>query len=463
MRVLKRVTPTPEQLKIITIDPSGIILIRGAAGSGKTTTALLRLKHLTKYWSLHHRRVAGGENVRILVLTYNRTLRGYVEALAAEQVELDGVILEVRTFAGWARSLLGDPWINDNTSGMIGGLGQKLPLQRDFLINEVAYALGRFMPEDIEQYLDTLRVGRGVSPRVEKPLRHRIVEEVIRPYWGWKQRERIWDWNDLAVALARKKLSAYDVIIVDEAQDFSANQMRAVLNHLAPEHSLTLVLDAAQRIYPNAFRWREVNIAVTNTNTFRLAQNYRNTIEIAQFAAPLLAGLELTDDGTVPDFRATERHGPTPVVITGRYRDQLTFAIQYIRDNVDLENESVAFLHLKGHGWFDATRTALQEAGLPFAEITQNSEWPKGGENIALSTMHSAKGLEFDHVIIIGFNGELTPHGQEVGDDDLEKLRRLTAMAFGRARKSILLGYKPDDRSALINLLDPNSYSAIAV
>lgn len=43
MKTLPPVTPTPEQLAIISNPIAGGQLIRGAAGSGKTTTALLML------------------------------------------------------------------------------------------------------------------------------------------------------------------------------------------------------------------------------------------------------------------------------------------------------------------------------------------------------------------------------------------------------------------------------------
>ena len=462
MRVLERVIPTPEQLKIITINPSGIVLIRGAAGSGKTTTALLRLKHLSRYWSLHKSRDPFADSVKMLVLTYNRTLRGYVEALAEAQVNLEGVDLEVRTFSAWALHLLGGRQVVDQNqaNGFLRRVAQQLPTNSDFLLNEVQYVLGRFLPEELDSYLDARRTGRGVSPRVDRALRTRILTEVIRPYALWKEQREELDWNDIAVTLGRNQLAEYDVVIIDEAQDFSANQMRAVLKQLANDHSLTLVLDAAQRIYANAFQWREVNITVTNTNTFTLRVNYRNTVEIAQFATPLLEGLDLTDDGTVPDFRASDRHGPKPLVLRGRFNNQLKAAIDYVRTEVDLATESVAFLHLKGGGWFDTIKEGLRDAGLEFVEISRNGDWPVGPENVALSTLHSAKGLEFDHVVLIGFNGQLTPHGSEEGDTDLETLRRLLAMAVGRARKSIVLGYKPEDASALVRFLEPTTYQA---
>ena len=77
--------------------------------------------------------------------------------------------------------------------------------------------------------------------------------------------------------------------------------------------------------------------------------------------------------------------------------------------------------------------------GLAYVEMTRRSEWPKGPEQIALSTMHSVKGLEFDHVIMVGLNAETMPHGAEPGDSERDAHLRLMAMAAGRARRTCLL------------------------
>jgi hypothetical protein len=85
MRPLLIVEPTPEQLAIISRNRPGIEVIRGAAGSGKTTTALLRLRALTAMFVSRKMRLQSENRVRILVLTYNRTLRGYIKVLARDQ------------------------------------------------------------------------------------------------------------------------------------------------------------------------------------------------------------------------------------------------------------------------------------------------------------------------------------------------------------------------------------------
>ena len=107
MRILPPVPPTPEQLKILADDKPGFVLIRGAAGSGKTTTALLRLRQLCSSWVARRERLGLVEPVRVLVLTYNRTLEGYISELARQQVVgHPGLQLEVRTFGKWALGLV---------------------------------------------------------------------------------------------------------------------------------------------------------------------------------------------------------------------------------------------------------------------------------------------------------------------------------------------------------------------
>ncbi len=432
MRVLADVRPTPEQLAIVSRNRPGTEVIRGAAGSGKTTTALLRLRSLIGMFVNRKRRQEVVEPVRVLVLTYNRTLRGYIEALARQQaLETQGLELEISTFGKWAWGILGKPkMISDRVRAWeIRTLGETIGLANDFLVEEVDYVIGRFLPENIADYVTTRRHGRGATPRVDQAIRQRILNEVIEPYRTWKEAKRISDWNDLAVALSETQFTPlYDIIIADETQDFSANEIRAIKNQLQPVHSLTLVIDSAQRIYPRGFTWQEAGVTVRPENSRRLERNYRNTVEIARFAMPLIQGIPVDDDGTIPDFSKCERHGPVPIVLQGKFSAQVRYVVQYLRRTADLNNESVAILHPLGGKWFDYTREALRRACLGFAEITRQSEWPSGPENIALSTLHSAKGLEFDHVIIIGLNAEITPHGGEEEDDRLANLRRLLVL-----------------------------------
>lgn len=110
---------------------------------------------------------------------------------------------------------------------------------------------------------------------------------------------------------------------------------------------------------------------------------------------------------------------------------------------------------------------ALRRAGYPFVSIAGNSEWPQGEENIALCTIHSSKGLEFDHVIMIGLDGSVVdvsaPDDEEDDDEDggyepSARLRRLIAMGIGRARDSVMIGFKPFDAPDIMRFVDDELY-----
>jgi superfamily I DNA/RNA helicase len=458
VRALLDRRPTPEQLAIIRDPSPGVTLIRGAAGSGKTSTAIWRLKVAVEYWRARMEDGFVERPIRVLVLTFNRTLRGYVDALAQGQVVGADIELDVNTFGHWGHALLGWPevWQEEARRRIIGErLGGGFPWQPRFIVDEVDYVLGRYLPEERERYLTEVRYGRG-APSLKPATKQRFYHEIILPYLDLKERRGLMDWQDEAVQLAQQRLGgSYQIVVIDETQDFSANQVRAVLNHADDQSTVTFILDAAQRIYPHSFLWSDVTVKIHHRHTLR--QNHRNTRPVAAFCQALVNGLNLTDDGTLPDFESCTRSGPKPVLVPGRFRRQMDHVIEDIRCNLQ-GGESAAILHALGGGWFDYVRERLGQAGVPFVEISGQAEWPTGEENVALSTMASAKGLEFDHVYIVGLNAQVTPHGGEEGDDLLERHRRLLAMAAGRARCSVTIGYKPEEASTLIDYMDPDTY-----
>lgn len=467
MKTLGTVTPTPEQSLVIDDDTPGFWLIRGAAGSGKTTTALLRLKFLVRYWRDRRDDLGLQGPVRVLVLTFNRTLRGYIDELARQQIQAGPEVdIEISTFSAWAQGLLGRVLLEaEPREAKLRSLaGGAFPWRPEFLYGEVDYVLGRWLPGDRSNYLTAERTGRGVAPRVERPTRQRLLDEVIDPYTTWKADSGVLDWSDLAVELAERKVAApYDVVVVDETQDFSANQIRAIVNHLADEFVCTFVRDTTQRIYPNFFVWRDVGVdfGAQGRRSRRLERNYRNTRQIAEFARPLVEGIEAVEDEALPDFTTCAGEGSLPYVLRGRHSRQLDWATAYVRSDAVEGDDTIAFLHPKGGGWFRELRLRLNAEQIAWTSLTREAEWPDGEEHVALSTMHSAKGLEFDHVVILGYNAEVVQHGDEEQDALLDAQRRLLAMAVGRARKSVVVGYKPSDASRLIEFLGDGTYEAV--
>lgn len=242
------------------------------------------------------------------------------------------------------------------------------------------------------------------------------------------------------------------MIVVDEAQDLSANQLRSMMRHAADDATIMIVTDSAQRIYPRGTPWAEAGLIIAPGRSFRLSVNYRNTRPIATLAAAIATGLTIDDDGSLPDPAACQRDGPLPTLVLGKFGRQLGYAINRLHQ-IDLNIETVGFLHLKGGGWFDDIRDALSAGGFDFCELQGATEWPEGPANIGLCTFHSAKGLEFDHVFMIGLAGRHASYGDAPDDDRYDSHRRLVAMGVGRARQTVVLGTKPGEDLPLLGTI----------
>jgi DNA helicase-2/ATP-dependent DNA helicase PcrA len=58
---------------------------------------------------------------------------------------------------------------------------------------------------------------------------------------------------------------------------------------------------------------------------------------------------------------------------------------------------------------------------------------------VTLMTIHSSKGLEYDHVFVVGLEENLFPHVNSSSDEDLQEERRLAYVAITRARSNLYL------------------------
>jgi superfamily I DNA/RNA helicase len=431
-------------------------LIRGAAGSGKTSTALTALRASTGS-VVNVLRNADQLPAKVLVLTYNNSLKGYVSTVARDELSdlAADVQLYVETFDKWAHRSLGWAGLDiREAENKLLQLAAPFPRDRTFVLDEVRYVLGRFSEAELGQYPSCQRTGRGNSPAMPALVRQRLLDEVIKPYIEWKTSSGVRDFTDLAnaMALADPEVT-YDVIVVDEAQDLSAIQLRCVARHSAPDAAITIVTDTAQRIYPRGTVWAETGLPVTANRSFRLTQNYRNTREIASLAASVANGLLVDDDGSIPNPTLCTRSGEKPTFIWGTFPEQAEWVVGKLKA-IDLEQETVGFLHLKGGGWFDCLRSTLTDNGLDFCELQGVGTWPEHGSNIGISTFHSAKGLEFDHVFMIGLTQQNASYGEGDDDDRLLSLRRLVTMGIGRARNSLVVGMERGDELRLLDDID---------
>jgi DNA helicase-2/ATP-dependent DNA helicase PcrA len=78
----------------------------------------------------------------------------------------------------------------------------------------------------------------------------------------------------------------------------------------------------------------------------------------------------------------------------------------------------------------------LQEQAL-FSEADRLT----GEGRATLMTLHNAKGLEYDHVFVVGMEEGTFPHARSMDEQNLEEERRLCYVGITRARKTLTLSY----------------------
>ncbi|EGR3261560.1 hypothetical protein DLI08_17435 [Vibrio parahaemolyticus] len=462
MKPLGTIEPTHEQLQLFTTPHPMNRIIRGAAGSGKTTVALLMLRlAIAFHRSNRLRNRDDAKPIKAMVFTFNTTLSSYVRELA-EEIGKD-IEIEVQTLARycWNRypnirklktvnNIQCSPFTIPDTYG----------LDLDYLCSEVDYILGRFPKDNLDLYLDATRVGRGTKPRIDKALRQKILENIVLPYQEFKTLHNIVDWNDINQYPIKHLDDKFDIIIADETQDFSANELRTIVSMLHEQSHGTFVIDTVQKIYNRGFTWKEVGLEIRPQNSFRLQKNYRNTFEIARLGYQLLKQIGIDADGTQPNYDSCHVSGNLPKLICGLFSQQADFAIDFVKKEVDLESETVCFLSRsqKTQGFL---KKILSQNGIQFANLTKSSSWPAIDSNVVLSTMHSAKGLEFDHVILLGLSDEFLRYEEDSESDSYVTTCKLLTVSITRAKKSVTLGYKNGDKPKLLDLIDNDTYEYV--
>ena len=80
----------------------------------------------------------------------------------------------------------------------------------------------------------------------------------------------------------------------------------------------------------------------------------------------------------------------------------------------------------------------LEEIAL-YTDLEQYSE---NDDAVVMMTMHSAKGLEFPHVFLVGFEDGLFPGMRAIGDvEEMEEERRLCYVAITRAKQTLTISH----------------------
>jgi DNA helicase-2/ATP-dependent DNA helicase PcrA len=106
-------------------------------------------------------------------------------------------------------------------------------------------------------------------------------------------------------------------------------------------------------------------------------------------------------------------------------------------------------------GWAAPYRTLTELAAAVERNRRLIAELRRDDANLTLATAHSTKGLEFDHVAVIGLDAGRFPSARSLRDAPeperaLEEERRLAYVAWTRARRSLTLLYDPTSPSPFL-------------
>ena len=128
--------------------------------------------------------------------------------------------------------------------------------------------------------------------------------------------------------------------------------------------------------------------------------------------------------------------------------DKLTNAIgydEYLRDQSSspkaFERKQNSVNALKE--WFSDESESLSEilSHLTLISILENQSEEKEENAVTLMTLHSAKGLEFPYVFMVGLEEDILPHRNSIDNDTVEEERRLFYVGVTRARQKLDITY----------------------
>ncbi|MCX6064100.1 MAG: ATP-dependent helicase [Caldiserica bacterium] len=453
----------PEQQLYVDKDfSSGAVLLRGCAGSGKTTVALYRAIRLAEK----------GESV--LFLTFSKALSEVATTLLKERIG-DPLPreLEVRTIAQWAARLIvrrGRPhWdtpVEEQQTDLMqqaaksAGVTNPHPILQDigFLLAEVHCVIKAIGLATVEQYLSVRRIGRGTG--LQAPAR-KAVWAAHEQYQKLLEQSNMVEWEDLPL-LAHRALdqasldSPYAHVIVDEAQDLTAVEIR-----LAQRMGTSLFLagDIAQSIYTRGYSWKYAGLALQG-HSFSLRRNFRNSRQVAQAAAAFIGHdvvLKASEDWVDPE-QAT-RTGPWPVVLAAASEDgEVSAVCDRILDLAGGNEFRIGDFAIlcRTNEQCDRVMQYLAVHNVPTLLRERNSPFNILEEKVKVMTIHSAKGLEFPVVFVMGWHEGQLPilHATadaETAGIELEAERMLAYVAMTRASEALYLITSPKNPSRFLD------------
>ncbi len=445
-----RVFLHPTQNKLARGDRSGPVRVLGGAGTGKTVLAMHRAKWLAENRALGGKKVLFTTFTRNLALDIEENLKTLCSADTMSRIEVKNLDAWVGGFMR-ARKLEHRIVYDRKQDGALqawqSALATKdatLDVPDSFYSDELEQVVLAQGLTTLDQYRTARRIGRGVIlSRAKRDAVWPVFEEYRGQLASRKLKEVDDAYREIAEMIATEQGPelGYAAIVIDETQDFGPQALkllRAMIAH--GPNDLFFVGDGHQRIYSrNRAAMSRCGIDIRGRSR-KLYLNYRTTDEIRRQAVALLEGCEIDDldDGHDESKRYKSlSHGPAPEVRkTSGLEEASEATIGFIQQwrSAQAENESLSFCVVSySEKSRDALGQQLQAAGIASVPITAQSNHADARNVVHLATMHRAKGLEFDCVIVVAPESYLGPAEETAGQ------RRLLYVALTRAKRGALL------------------------
>ena len=472
-----------EQKKIIQLKPSGHMLVKGVAGSGKTTVGIHRIPYLATHYCYD-------KNDEVLMITFNKTLKNYIEYLygKVENEENQLSMNEIFHSSGKVTIKTIDKLIYDyyrmscrNKPRKLLDISEKYqyyskaisivskkyenlhiidPSNIKFLMGEVEW-INACVIENEEDYQVIDRMGRATNVSKNSPQKllknsrtRKAIFELKLVFEKLLEQDGLIDFRIMQLeALKFAKtipVKKYRHIIIDESQDLSKSQLDMInLFYLdSPESSIMFIADNAQSIYPHSWlgkgrSYKTIGYDMSGKSK-SLTKNYRTTTQIAEAAYDLLEKnpfVQADEDFVKPSL--VDRKGEYPI-----YRHFETPQMEYehvasliMELKNDYELKDICII-AKETNIINLCKACLESKNINVAELSR-SDPNFSDDNVKMTTMHSIKGLEFKVVIIIGLNDGVIPMKYDCAEEDKELLesedRKLFYVGMTRANNLLFM------------------------
>ena len=445
-----RVFLHPTQNKLARGDRSGPVRVLGGAGTGKTVLAMHRAKWLAENRALGGKKVLFTTFTRNLALDIEENLKTLCSADTMAKIEVKNLDAWVGGFMRTRKlehRIVYDRKQDGALQAWQSALATKdatLDLPDSFYSDELEQVVLAQGITTLDQYRTARRIGRGVIlSRAKRDAVWPVFEE-YRGQLALRKLKEVDDaYREISEMIATEQDSdlGYASIVVDETQDFGPQALKLLRAMIAQgPNDLFFVGDGHQRIYSrNRAAMSRCGIDIRGRSR-KLYLNYRTTDEIRRLAVALLEGCEIDDldDGQDESKRYKSlSHGPQPEMRkTSGIEEAAQAATAFIQHwrSEQAEHESLSFCVVSNSEKSrDALGQQLQAAGIASIPITAQSNHADARNVVHLATMHRAKGLEFDCVIIVAPESYLDPMEETAGQ------RRLLYVALTRAKRGALL------------------------